>query len=78
MEQFSPWSEEDLKQYQNLDDCISKMASWNGSTPDMIKLYRALVWYAQVRDKIKKTMVSDVKVYAPEEVAGKSKKAPKS
>lgn len=62
---ISPWSEEDLKQYQQLDECLSKLVTWSGSTGEMVKIYRSLVWYAQVRDKIKASMVSDVKLHQP-------------
>jgi hypothetical protein len=72
---LSHWTEEDLKSYQALDDCLSKQASWSGSTPEMIKLYRSLVWYSQVREKIKASIVSNVKISTPEQapIAKKSK-----
>ena len=62
---ISPWSEEDLKQYQQLDECISKLATWQGSTGDMVKIYRSLVWFANMREKIKASMVSEIKVTQP-------------
>jgi hypothetical protein len=59
---LSAWTEEDLKSYQELEDCLTKHAKWEGNTAEMIKLHRSLVWYFKVRDKIKSSVVSNVKL----------------
>lgn len=74
---LSPWTEEDLKKYQELEECLSKHASWSGTTAEMVKLHRSLVWYAQVHAKIKASLVSDIRIsqpaQAPEEQAKEKK-----
>jgi hypothetical protein len=72
---LTPWTEDDVKRHAEFDDQLSKLAKWEGSTADMVKLYRSLVWFAQLRDKIKNSIASDVKVYSPEDIKAKAASA---
>lgn len=71
---LSPWSEEDVKQWQVFDDLLGRKAMWNVSTPELVSVYRSLVWYAQLRDKIKDSQAEIVAVHTPEDLKGKAKR----
>lgn len=73
---LSPWTEEDVKQHKVFDDLISRKVTWNVSTPELIQVYRSLVWMAQLQDKIKQSQAEIIAVHKPEDVqAAKGKKA---
>jgi hypothetical protein len=59
---LSAWSKDDITQHKNLDDLLSKKASWTVTTAELVQVYRALVWVASLKDKIEKSQVEDVKV----------------
>lgn len=73
LKSLSPWSEDDIKQYATFDDLISRKAVWNLSTPELVQVYRSLVWYAQLRDKIRDSQAAIVAVH--EVKPAKEKKA---
>jgi hypothetical protein len=60
---FTPWSEEDLKMHKQLDELLGKSANWSGNTADMVKLYKSLVWFAQLHKRIAESIVYEVKTH---------------
>ena len=50
---ISQWTDTDIKMHKQLDDLISKNIEWKVNTQDAIQVYRCLVWFAQIGQKIK-------------------------
>ena len=65
MNPLSEFGKEDLEIYKQLDSLLEKNVAWNVSTAQAVQVYRALVWFANLRGKIERLQVSDVKVTAP-------------
>lgn len=63
--QLSPWGEDDLKQHKALDELLSKCAKWNLTTAESVQLYRSLVWYAQLRERINGSIAEITRVVEP-------------
>jgi hypothetical protein len=55
MNPLSVWNKEDLEAHRVLDDLLLRKASWDLTTPDAVRLYKSLVWFAQLRSKIEKS-----------------------
>lgn len=67
------WTEKDLEDHKKFDDLISRIAKWEGNTADMVQLYRSLVWFAGLREKIQNSQAKIEKVYNPAEEQEKAK-----
>ncbi len=50
------FTSEDLKMYKQLETTISKNANWTGTTKEVIDIYRQLVWFAGLAEKIEKSI----------------------
>ena len=57
------FTEEDLKQYAQLEKLISLKADWKLSTAEAAQLYRSLVWYSQLKTKIEENILEIKKVH---------------
>jgi hypothetical protein len=55
MSALSPWNKEDITSHKRFDDLISKNVDWKVSTAELIQVYRSLVWFAGLKDKIEKS-----------------------
>ncbi len=54
---------EDEQQWKLLNDLLSSdVITWNLSTPELIRSYRSLVWFAGLRPKIEANVMEVVKV----------------
>ncbi len=58
------FTQEDVKMYKQLDSLLSKNVKWEGSTKDIVDIYRHLVWFAQLGAKIEGNLF-DVKSVKP-------------
>lgn len=56
------FTEEDLKQYKLMSEYVSKYASWEAKTPELIQIYRSLVWFAGIEEKMKNSLMEIKKV----------------
>lgn len=70
---LSPWTAEDLKQWQQLDEYLGRKVTWNVSTPELVNVYRSLVWFAQLKDKIRDSQAEIVAVHEVKDVRKKGK-----
>lgn len=61
-------TEEDLKQYELLNNLLSGKARWDLTTAESVQLYRSLIWFAGLRDKLKDNIfqIGDVMEYKAE------------
>lgn len=59
------FTEADLDSHKILDELLSKNVNWSGNTQEMIKIYRSLVWFSQLKEKIKGNIfqIEQVKQY---------------
>lgn len=55
MSALSPWNKDDINAHKQLDELISKKLSWNVSTAELVQVYRSLVWFAGLKEKIEKS-----------------------
>jgi len=61
--ELSKWNSDDLKQHKQLDDLLGKNVSWNVSTAELVQVYRSLVWFAGIREKIEQSQAEILAVY---------------
>lgn len=59
---LSPWNSEDLVKLKQLDTFLSKKATWQINTAEVVQLYQTLVWVAQLEKKIDASIAEIVKV----------------
>ena len=75
---ISPWTQDDLALHKQLDELLSKNAKWETSTADAVRLYRCLVWFAQLKDKIEGSAAEITRVINPKEEKEAAEKRSKS
>lgn len=68
------FTEQDLKEYDKLEQAIAKHITYNGmSTEQLAKTYQGLVWFSQLKEKIKANIFEIKQVIEPEQKKPKSK-----
>lgn len=59
---LSPWTTEDINKLKQLDNFLSKKATWQINTAEVVQLYQTLVWVAQLEKKIDSSIAEIVQV----------------
>jgi len=76
MSTLSHWNKEDITSHKLFDELISKKIAWNVSTAELVQVYRSLVWFAGLKEKIEKSQaeIISVRPLEPETEAKKPRK----
>ncbi len=59
---LSPWTTEDINKLKQLDNFLSKKATWQITTAEVVQLYQTLVWVAQLEKKIDSSIAEIIQV----------------
>lgn len=74
MSALSPWNKDDINAHKQFDELISKKISWNVSTAELVQVYRSLVWFAGLKEKIEKSQAEIKSVKQFDEVKAEAEK----
>lgn len=71
---LSSWSKNDIEAYRQFDEQISKKASWNVTSTELVQIYKSFVWFASLKDKIDKSQAEIKSVKQYDEVKAEAEK----